>query len=160
MDRIEETVGDLLREAGYRLSVAESCTGGLLGHRLTNVSGSSDYFLGGVISYSNQAKVELLGVSEATLLAHGAVSRETVEEMAAGARDRFRTDIALAISGIAGPGGGTVEKPVGLVWIGLSAREGAQAWRFEFDGSREEVKTQAAEAALQKLRSYLIARSA
>ena len=157
---MEEIVGDLLRRSGFRLSVAESCTGGLLGHRLTNIPGSSDYFLGGVISYANQAKVELLGVSEETLTRHGAVSRQTVEEMANGARDRFGTEVALAISGVAGPGGGTEEKPVGLVWIGLSAPGAEQARKLEFDGSREQIKAQAAEAALQLLYDYLTALSA
>lgn len=155
MGLIEAEIGVLLKEAGLRLSVAESCTGGLLGHRLTNVAGSSDYFMGGVISYSNEAKMALLGVAELTLITHGAVSSQTVEEMAAGVRERFGTEVSLAISGIAGPGGGTAEKPVGLVWIGLSAGDTRLARRYQFDGDREEIKAQAAEAALQLLGGFL-----
>ena len=160
MDQIEAVVGNLLREGELNLSVAESCTGGLVGHRITNVPGSSEYFLGGVISYSNEAKQELLGVGDQILIDHGAVSRETVEEMAAGVRTRFGADISVSISGIAGPGGGTDEKPVGLVWIGLSSPEGGSTRRFVFEGGRQEIKAQAAEAALQLLHAYLITRSA
>jgi PncC family amidohydrolase len=156
MDPLEVVVGDLLRAAGLKLSVAESCTGGLVGHRLTNVAGSSDYFLGGVISYSNEAKITMLGVAEGTLIANGAVSSETVAEMADGVKDRIDSEVSLAISGIAGPGGGTAEKPVGLVWIGLSTLDGVSTVHYRFDGTREEIKTKAAEAALRMLHDYLV----
>lgn len=119
---LEALAGELLRSHGWRLAVAKSCTGGLVGHRLTNVPGSSDYFLGGVISYANDAKVRLLGVRWDTLETFGAVSRETVLEMAHSVRQLLSADIGLSVSGIAGPGGGTPEKPLGLTWIGLSTQ--------------------------------------
>jgi PncC family amidohydrolase len=122
---------------------------------VTNVPGSSDYFLGGIISYANGVKERLLGVRRETLGKFGSVSEETVREMARGARQALQAEIGLAISGIAGPGGGTAEKPVGLVWIGLSAPDGEQARRFLFAGDRAEVKSQAAQAALQLLVDYL-----
>jgi PncC family amidohydrolase len=153
--KIEAEVGKLLRARGWRMATAESCTGGLIGHRLTNVPGSSDYFLGGVIAYANQVKLEQLAVSAETLRLHGAVSRETVLEMANGVRQRFQADVGLSVSGIAGPGGGTPDKPVGLTWIGLSAPGCAQAWNYIWHGSRLEVKQQAAEQALKLLHEYL-----
>jgi PncC family amidohydrolase len=155
IDQLEIEVGELLRQQGLRLAVAESCTGGLVGHRVTNVPGSSDYFLGGIISYANEAKELLLGVRHKTLEKYGAVSEETVREMARGARQALQAEIGLSISGIAGPGGGTAEKPVGLVWIGLSAPGGEQAWRFLFSGNRSEIKTQAAQTALQLVVYFL-----
>ena len=155
IDLLEIEVGELLRQQGLRLAVAESCTGGLVGHRVTNIPGSSDYFLGGIISYANEAKEGLLGVRHETLEKYGAVSEETVREMAAGVRKRLGTSLGIAITGIAGPGGGTAEKPAGLVWIGLSAPDGEQARRFLFAGDRLAVKSQAAQAALQLLVDYL-----
>ena len=152
---LEVTVGMLLREQDLRLSVAESCTGGLIGDLITDIPGSSDYFLGGVIAYANQTKVRLLGVKPSTLQEFGAVSRETVMEMAEGARRALDADIGLAVSGIAGPGGGTPEKPVGLIWIGLSAPGFATARRFQLQGDRLEVKAGAAREALQLLAGYL-----
>ncbi len=157
---IEEIeVGNLLRSLGLKLAVAESCTGGLVAHRVTNVPGSSDYFLGGVIAYAYEAKVKLLGVSWDTLTQYGAVSRETVLEMARGARLALEADIGVSVSGIAGPGGGMPGKPVGLTWIGLSAGERAggleQARSFVFPGERLAVKEQAAEEALKMLDEYL-----
>jgi PncC family amidohydrolase len=153
---IEQTIGELLRSRGLRLGTAESCTGGLIGHRLTNIAGSSDYFLGGVISYANEVKVGALGVRQQTLDEHGAVSRETVLEMASGARRALGADIGLAVSGVAGPGGGTPEKPVGLVWIGLSAPQVESARRFQITGERVSVKEQAAQSALELLEDYLL----
>ena len=150
-----ETKIDLLRQRGLKLAVAESCTGGLIGHRITNVPGSSDYFNGGVIAYAYEAKVNLLGVSWNTLKAYGAVSRETVLEMAAGARRSLEADIAVSVSGIAGPGGGTPDKPVGTVWVGLAAPEGKWARVFHFPGDREQNKAAASEAALALLLDYL-----
>jgi PncC family amidohydrolase len=122
---------------------------------MTDVPGSSAYFLGGVIAYAYEAKVELLGVSWDTLNTKGAVSRETVLEMARGVRERMNAHIAISVSGIAGPGGGTVEKPVGTTWIGLAAEEGEWAKRFQFSEDREGNKSAAAEAALKLLLDYL-----
>ena len=158
---IETQVGQYLRRRGLKLAVAESCTGGLLSHRLTNVPGSSEYYLGGVIAYANEVKERLLGVRRETLEAHGAVSRETALEMARGIRRALADDfplentIGLSTTGIAGPGGGLPGKPVGLAWIGLSAPEGDWAWRFLWNGSRLENKEQSAQAALRTLMDYL-----
>jgi nicotinamide-nucleotide amidase len=152
---LEIRLGELLQQRGLNLAVAESCTGGLIGHRITNVAGSSTYFFGGVISYANKTKVRLLGVRTETLDQHGAVSRETVLEMARGVRQALAADIGLAVSGIAGPGGGTPEKPVGTVWIGLSAPGKEQAWLCHLEGDRVQIKEQAAERALQHLLEYL-----
>ena len=151
----EIVVGRLLKQHGLRLAVAESCTGGLVGHRLTNVPGSSTYFLGGVIAYSNETKVDLLGVQPETLDQHGAVSEQTVLEMARGARTRIKADIGLSLSGIAGPDGGTPVKPVGLVWFGLSASLFEKANSYNFSGNRSEIKQQAAGAALEMLIDFL-----
>jgi PncC family amidohydrolase len=152
---IEATLGELLRRKGLKLATAESCTGGMIGHKITNVPGASDYFLGGVISYAYEAKVKLLGVHWETLRAFGAVSRETVLEMALGARLALEADIGLAVSGIAGPGGGLPHKPVGTTWIGLSAPGLDQAWLHHFPGDRLEVKEQASEQALRLVIKYL-----
>ena len=149
-------VGRLLRERGLKLALAESCTGGLLGDRITNIPGSSEYFLGGVVAYAYSAKVNLLGVSWDTLNSKGAVSQATVLEMARGARRVFGADIAASISGIAGPGGGTVDKPVGTTWIGLAAPDGEWARQFQFHGARQENKASATEAAFQMLLDYLV----
>jgi PncC family amidohydrolase len=153
---VEIKVGELLHSLGLKLAVAESCTGGLVGHRITNVPGSSEYFLGGVTAYAYEAKVKLLGVSWDTLTRYGAVSRETVLEMARGARSALEADIGVSVSGIAGPGGGMPEKPVGLTWIGLSANGFEDARMFVFPGDRQEVKGQAAEHALRILSDYLV----
>lgn len=147
--------GEQLRSLAKTLAVAESCTGGLIGHLLTEVPGSSDYFIGGLISYSNQVKSEQLGVAQATLEAHGAVSVQTAEAMAAGVRQLLRTDYGLAVTGIAGPSGGSAQKPVGLTWIGLSAASGRVAERYRFEGDRSQVKAQAAAAALNLLLTYI-----
>ncbi len=152
---VEARIGPLLLSRGWWLAVAESCTGGLLGHRITNVPGASAYFRGGVIAYANEVKMQLLGVPEAVLLKHGAVGEPTVRAMAWGVKERLQADVALAISGIAGPGGGTPEKPVGTTWIALATPEGIQARRYRFSGSREENKWQATEAALQWLLEVL-----
>ena len=152
---LESQVGQFLHERGLKLVVAESCTGGLLGSRITDVSGSSEYFLGGVVAYAYEAKVDLLGVSWDTLNTKGAVSRETVLEMARGIRNLMKADIAVSVSGIAGPGGGTPEKPVGTTWIGLVAEDGEWAKVFQFSGDRERNKISAADAALKLLLDYL-----
>jgi nicotinamide-nucleotide amidase len=137
------------------LGCAESCTGGLIGHRLTNVSGSSAYFLGGVVAYAYDVKERILGVNHNTLYDHGAVSEPTAREMARGARRVLGVDLAVSVTGIAGPGGGLPGKPVGLTWIGLSAREYEDARSFVWDGDREANKAQSAEAALAMVVEYL-----
>jgi PncC family amidohydrolase len=152
---IEELVGDLLRKHKLNLATAESCTGGLIGHLLTNVPGSSDYYLGGAQVYSNDIKHKMLGVRLETLETYGAVSAETVVEMACGVRNALNSDIGLSVSGIAGPGGGTIEKPVGLVWIGIAASGFEGAWENNWDGNRSQIKEQAAIQALNLLSNYL-----
>lgn len=155
-ESLDLQVGSLLKERGLKLALAESCTGGLVGDRITNISGSSEYFLGGVVAYAYEAKVALLGVSWDTLNSKGAVSREMVLEMARGAQRALNSDIAVSISGIAGPGGGTLDKPVGTTWIGLVAADGEWAKLFQFSGNREQNKASAADAALQLLLDYLL----
>lgn len=151
INSLEMQVGRLLHERGLKLVLAESCTGGLLGSRITDVPGSSEYFLGGVVAYAYEAKVALLNVSWDTLNTKGAVSRETVLEMARGIRNAMNADIAVSVSGIAGPGGGTAEKPVGTTWIGLITGKGEWAQVFHFSGDRVANKISAVEAALKML---------
>jgi nicotinamide-nucleotide amidase len=146
---LERRVGDLLRAKNLTLVTAESCTGGLIGHLITDVPGSSDYYLGGAVTYSNELKELLVGVRHETLLAHGAVSEETALEMAAGARRRFGGDIGVSVTGIAGPGGATETKPVGLTYIGFSAPWGETVRRFVWESDREGNKRLSAEAALE-----------
>lgn len=160
--RLSQQVGKLLHAHGLLVASAESCSGGLLGHLITAIPGSSDYFLGGVVAYSNQAKQAWLGVQEDTLLRCGAVSRKTVLEMAAGVRQALQAHypleriIGISISGVAGPGGGTPQKPVGTVWIGLSAEQGDQAWQHLFNGNRAAVKQHSARQALMHLQDFLL----
>jgi nicotinamide-nucleotide amidase len=140
-ETMEEVVGILLRQHGMTLATAESCTGGLISNRITNVPGSSDYFLEGVVSYSNEAKQKILGVPKDMLDAQGAVSAPVVEAMARGVRRLAGADIGIGVSGIAGPGGGTPEKPVGTVFIGIdSEKGGTRSEKFLFYGTREEIK--------------------
>jgi nicotinamide-nucleotide amidase len=154
---MEETVGRLLRERRLTLAVAESCTGGRIGDRITDVPGSSEYFLLGVATYSNQAKARVLGVSERTLAEHGAVSAQTAEEMAAGVRRVSGADIGLSTTGIAGPGGGTPEKPVGTVCIGLAWEGGVWSRRYDMGTrGREWIKATTAQAALDRVRRWLL----
>lgn len=148
-------VADLLKEKKLKIATAESCTGGMLGNLLTNISGSSEYFDRGVISYSNKAKVELLGVSEETLEKYGAVSEQTAIEMAEGIRRRSKVDIGISTTGIAGPTGGTKDKPVGLVYVGISTKDKTIARRFLFKGNRIENKESACNAALSILLDIL-----
>ena len=155
---LEKVVGRLLTEQRLTLALAESCTGGLIASRLTNVPGSSAYFIGGVVSYANEVKERVLGVSHQTLQEHGAVSEETAREMARGVQRLLRTDVALAVTGIAGPSGGTPEKPVGLTYIALAAENLERCERWLWQGERWANKAQSAEAALQMLREYLEAR--
>jgi PncC family amidohydrolase len=152
---LEVTVGRLLEQRAWHLAVAESCTGGLIAHSLTNIPGSSTYFLGGVTAYANEAKQRLLGVRRETIEQHGAVSQETAFEMAQGVRQALGAEVGLSVSGIAGPSGGTPDKPVGTVWIGLSAEDALRAWRFHFQGDRLQVKQQAVQKALGLLVEYL-----
>jgi PncC family amidohydrolase len=154
-DSLEYQVGQLLRKRALKLALAESCTGGLIGNRITDVPGSSEYFLGGIVAYAYEAKVALLGVSWDTLNTRGAVSQETVLEMARGARRVLTADIAVSVTGIAGPGGGTPEKPVGTTWIGLVTEEGEWTRLFQFSGNREQNKVSSANSAFQMLLDYL-----
>ena len=152
---MEEVVGHTLKKKNMTISIAESCTGGLIGHKLTNVSGSSKYFSGGVVAYSNQSKVDLLHVSTKTLENHGAVSDKTVQEMARGVKKYINTDLGLAVTGIAGPDGGTKDKPVGTVHIGLAAGENIFSEKYRFWGTREQVKLNSAIMALDSVRRHL-----
>jgi len=154
---LEETIGRLLIERRQTLAVAESCTGGLIGHRITNVPGSSRYFLGGAEVYSNPAKEAILGVQHETLDAHGAVSEETAREMAEGARRRFGADVAIATTGIAGPDGGTAEKPIGTVCFALASAEGTVTRKYLLWGNREWVKLLASQVALDWVRRHALA---
>jgi nicotinamide-nucleotide amidase len=153
---LEQTVGTLLRERGLTVATAESCTGGLVAHRLTNVPGSSAYVRGGVVAYANDAKQRLLGVASTTLASHGAVSEEAAAEMAAGARQSFGADIAVSTTGIAGPDGGTPEKPVGTVCLGLSSADETLAARYQFWGTRDWVKLLASQVALEWIRRHVL----
>ena len=152
---LEEVIGRLLRDRGWRIATAESCTGGLIAHRITNVAGSSDYFESGVISYSNESKMELLKVPEGIIHAYGAVSRQTAIAMAEGIRRLRNTDMGLGVTGIAGPAGGTAEKPVGLVYIALSSEIRVECSELRFGGEREAIKLRMSEAALEMIRGQL-----
>ncbi len=138
-ETLPELVAHIMRNAGKTLASAESCTGGAIASKLTALAGASDYFLGGVVSYSNEVKEKALGVKHSTLTAHGAVSEETVREMVTGVRERMGSDYAVATTGIAGPGGGTPTKPVGTVWIGIATPKQVIAKKMHFTGRREQV---------------------
>ena len=150
---LEVAVGEVLLEKKATLAVAESCTGGLISHKITSVPGSSDYFERGVVVYSNKAKADYLGVSDEMLNSCGAVSSETAMAMAYGIRKAASTTFGLAVTGIAGPGGGTAEKPVGLVFIAIAGPNGIEVTGSRFEGDRSEVKEKTAEAALTWLLS-------
>ena len=149
--RLETLIGQRLAGSGHTLATAESCSGGLVAHLLTNVAGASGYFLGGVVAYADAVKVALLGVEVGTLDAHGAVSEPVARQMAEGARKRFGADYAAACTGIAGPSGGSPEKPVGLVYTAVAGPDGTQVRRNLFGGSREEIKSETAETVLRML---------
>ncbi len=151
----EEWLGPVLSARRWRIAVAESCTGGLIAHRITNVPGSSAYFDRGFIAYSNEAKMELLGVPQETLVAHGAVSEPCARAMAEGARRAAGCEVGLSVTGIAGPSGGTAEKPVGTVFMALALPSGTRCLSFRFQGGRQAIKEQTAEEALQMLRAAL-----
>jgi nicotinamide-nucleotide amidase len=155
-ESIEKVVGYLLSMKDSTVSVAESCTGGRLGWRMTRVPGSSDYFMGGVIAYSDDLKRRLLGVKAGILKKHGAVSGETALEMARGVRVKCATDYGMAITGLAGPGGGTEEKPVGTVFIAVSGGSGDRVRELRIAGSRGTVRRAAVQAAMELLRRYLL----
>jgi nicotinamide-nucleotide amidase len=152
---LEEKVGQLLMEKNQTLALAESCTGGLISHRITRIAGSSAYFVGGVVTYANEAKVKFLGVDPTTLAKYGAVSEQTALEMSQGIRERTGASIGLSVTGIAGPSGGTPEKPVGTVWISLTRRNNHEARQFQFHGERERVILGTSQAALNWLRLTL-----
>ena len=154
-ESLEYQISALLRERGIKLATAESCTGGLIASRITDIPGSSEYFLGGIVAYAYEAKVALLNVSWDTLKAFGAVSRETVLEMARGARKTLAADLAISVSGIAGPGGGLPGKPVGTTWFGLASNRGEWAYLHQFKGDRLQNKTLAADTAFTILLDYL-----
>jgi PncC family amidohydrolase len=155
MASLEQEIGNLLRQKGLTLGVVESATGGLISHRLTNVPGSSDYYKGSVTAYSNEAKIKVVGVKEATISQYGAVSSQVAEEMAEGGRKVLAVDVCLADTGIAGPGGATPGKPVGLFYLGLSYQGGTYSRKHDFRGDREQNKQSAAEVALDWLKEYL-----
>jgi PncC family amidohydrolase len=153
---IHEVVADLLFERGLRVALAESCTGGMLAARLTEVPGSSRFFESGYVSYANTAKVQQLGIDPAILAGMGAVSEAVAQAMAAGARRAARADLSVAITGIAGPGGGTPDKPVGLVYIALDGAAGTRVRRCFFAGERGRIRVQAVQAALEMVRRGLL----
>ena len=152
---LEETLREIMHVRGLTLATAESCTGGLIGHRITSVSGSSDYYLGGVVAYSNEVKIRELGVNADMLNRLGAVSEEVARQMACGVRKRFNSDYGLSVTGIAGPAGGTPEKPVGLVYVAVADKTRAWARRFCFASDRSTNKTWSSQMALDLLRRRL-----
>ncbi|MBI5777765.1 MAG: competence/damage-inducible protein A [Nitrospirae bacterium] len=153
---MEEVVGRALAARKMTIAVAESCTGGLIGHRLTQVPGSSAYLDRVLVCYSNEAKMELLDVSKVTLARHGAVSPEVAAAMAQGVREHSKADVGLSVTGIAGPGGNTAQKPIGLVYVGFDAKgTGVLTREFRFHGSRDTIKLRASQAALNVLRQWL-----
>jgi len=156
MSSLEQEIGTLLRQKMFTLGLIESATGGLISHLITNVPGSSDYYKGSVTAYSNQAKINLVGVREETINKYGAVSSQVAEEMAQGGRRVLDIDICLADTGIAGPGGATIEKPAGLFYIGLSHQSVTYSRKHRFHGNRRQNKEAAAEAALSWLKAYLL----
>jgi len=156
MTCLEQEIGNLLRQKGLTLGVVESATGGLISHLITDVPGGSDYYKGSVTAYSNEIKIKVVGVKEETINNYGAVSSQVAEEMAQGGRKILAVDICLADTGIAGPGGATQGKPVGLFYIGLSHQAGTCSQKHNFRGDREQNKQDAAEAALAWLKEYLM----
>jgi nicotinamide-nucleotide amidase len=153
---LEKLIGDLLRQNGWTLSIAESCTGGLICDRITNVSGSSDYFMGGMVNYSNESKAKHLGIPLRYIKKYGAVSPQVAKKMAQGVREAFNTTFGLSTTGVAGPTGGTKRSPIGRVFIGLAA--GRKVWvkKLDLKGTRREIKEKATEKALQFFYERLI----
>lgn len=151
LDELAPRVIEIFREKGLSLALAESCTGGMIAETITNVAGASDIFYGSAVTYVNSAKEHILGVARETLEKHGAVSSECAEEMACGARSVYGADVAMSVTGIAGPGGGSEAKPVGTVWFGLATKDGAETFRRRFDGDRAAVRRQTVEEVLRRL---------
>lgn len=153
---LEKTIGTYLRERGWTLSIAESCTGGLICDRITNISGSSDYFMGGMVTYSNESKAEHLGVPLNFIKRYGAVSPQVARKMAQGVRKALHTNFGLSTTGVAGPTGGTKRSPIGRVFIGIA--KGNRTWvkKEDYRGSRRDIKKQAAEKSLQILYEILV----
>ena len=151
LDELASHVIEIFREKGLSLALAESCTGGMIAETITNVAGASDIFYGSAVTYVNSAKEHILGVARETLEKHGAVSSECAEEMACGARSVYGADVAMSVTGIAGPGGGSEAKPVGTVWFGLATKDGAETFRRRFDGDRAAVRRQTVEEVLRRL---------
>lgn len=151
IDELASRVIEIFREKGLSLALAESCTGGMIAETITNVAGASDIFYGSAVTYVNSAKEHILGVARETLEKHGAVSSECAEEMACGARRVYGADVAMSVTGIAGPGGGSEGKPVGTVWFGLATKDGAETFRRRFDGDRAAVRRQTVEEVLRRL---------
>ena len=153
---LEEVIGGLLVDKQQTLALAESCTGGYISHRVTRVAGSSAYYYGGAVTYSNEAKIKFLGVRPETLEEHGAVSRETALEMSAGNKQRTGADVGLSVTGVAGPAGGSAAKPVGTVWVSIAQTESHEAKLFRFAGDREHVILGTSQVALNWLRTNLL----
>ena len=154
-DALEVHLFHRLNKLKTTLATAESCTGGLIAHRITNVPGVSAWYVGGAVAYSDKLKASLLGVEDDVLAAHGAVSEPVARQMAEGARTRLGAGVAVAVTGIAGPGGGTAEKPVGLVYLAVSGASGTVVSREVFEGNREQIKAKTAEKALKMVLEYL-----
>lgn len=155
MTNLEQEVGNLLCQKGLTLGIVESATGGLISHMITNIAGSSDYYKGSITAYSNEAKINIVGVKEDTINKYGAVSSQVAEEMAQGGKNILAADICLADTGIAGPGGATPGKPLGLFYIGLSHQGGTYSRKHFFPGNRKQNKMEAARTALNWLKEYL-----
>ena len=156
ISNIEKTVADILIKKGLTLTTAESCTGGLISARIVNISGVSAVFKGGFVTYANEAKIRLLGVKEETLAQFGAVSAQTAQEMVTGAAQAMDADVAVAVTGIAGPDGGTKEIPVGLVYIGYYVCGEVHVKEYRFSGDRTEIRENTAETALKQLAEYIV----
>ena len=154
-DELPKILGEKLKSKKYSLSTAESCTGGLIGKILTDISGSSSYYVGGAVVYSNELKINLLGVDEELIIKNGAVSEQVVYQLAENAKIKFNTDCAIGVSGIAGPTGGSKEKPVGLVWMGISTPKGTKTFKCHLPGNREDIRLRAAYYALNLLQNEL-----
>ncbi len=154
--KLEKLIGDILRKKRWTLSIAESCTGGLICDRITDVSGSSGYFLGGMVTYSNESKAKYLGVPSDDIKRHGAVSPQVAKKMAQGVRRSFDTTFGLSTTGVAGPTGGTKRAPIGRVFIGLSEGRRTWVWKLDLKGGRREIKKKASEKALQYFYEKLI----
>ncbi|MDR3243361.1 MAG: competence/damage-inducible protein A [Elusimicrobiota bacterium] len=155
-DSIETMIGKLLRKNHQTIATAESCTGGMIAQRITDIAGSSDYFKGTIVSYSNEAKISLLGVKKETIESFGAVSPQSASEMAKGALRAFNTDFAVSSTGIAGPGGGSKEKPVGLVYIAIASKDKTEVFKYNFIGGRQDIRERTVNTAFDILRRFIV----